>query len=480
MTDDSNESLVAANISSLSDVASTTSFQDSGYGSADTLSHANFDDAGATELVAGALSQQNDLRESLTAAFTLDPDKFGSTLVTLLRRFAAELSSRAVDEQGKIACRFIRSRAGSLSWALRSHLGFAVPRSIFDQLHDQTIDAKANIERLLGGRHPIKSEADLHDIAADSDSEASGTADLAPNIARVERFLFEGEPFKALNKRVQRHVKKISNGMPLPDSVEDLEFGAFGPLLESNEVKDTGHAEVPSEISEGLTIGYVEKIEGAEIGQSGPLLGLDGGNSTRGANDLTTMEGDFDVGYIERIRRWIMEPRLKVGLERVRWTCPCGSSLFDDYAELVPGAAKELEIHLRKTGHRSQTERASQRGALLLSRSGKWVSRLIKSVFQWTGQSRQRGFPTNETELGGEDHPQRPQQARFLLLCLNLSKIVPQLKQPPTCGVRADRDFFRLLRYHYNERSLFVRTLFSLKTVTQIRFVQVRSYSDLI
>ena len=154
--------------------------------------------------------------------------------------------------------------------------------------------------------------------------------------------------------------------------------------------------------------------------------------------------------------------------------------LYDDYTELRPGAAKELEESLnapiRKTAGYEPTDNTRPPSSVLQginepNSSGQpnqhQKSRYHHAPTSLETQTQQAGGSPSVITIGPE--------GRWLLICTELPRKPPILRQHDVCLVKSDRDIFSdLKRLYYDMKSHFSQHL-SLKSVSSIRFVQVSS-----
>ncbi|KAI7171818.1 hypothetical protein KC316_g10981, partial [Hortaea werneckii] len=122
---------------------------------------------------------------------------------------------------------------------------------------------------------------------------------------------------------------------------------------------------------------------------------------------------------------------------RVKWTCSCGEELFDDFVELRPGAARELEAYLNRprtyTGG-SPTSPSSSQGSR--SFTGSSVGGVPSANTSWSS------FGFQNTSPGGEDKLKVPgastgssfslpffnqPEPPWLLTCANEGRSTPKL-----------------------------------------------------
>ncbi|KAI7222368.1 6-phosphogluconate dehydrogenase C-terminal domain-like protein [Hortaea werneckii] len=186
---------------------------------------------------------------------------------------------------------------------------------------------------------------------------------------------------------------------------------------------------------------------------------------------------------------------------RVKWTCSCGEELFDDFVELRPGAARELEAYLNRprtyTGG-SPTSPSSSQGSR--SFTGSSVGGAPSANTSWSSYGFQNTSPGGEDKLrvpgtstGSSfglpffNQPEPP----WLLTCANEERSVPKLAHLDMAphNIRSDKDLAMALRNHYFEinnkwwRALKLRGLATIDFVQfevhQNRFADIRKSPDM-
>ncbi|KAI7109714.1 hypothetical protein KC365_g625 [Hortaea werneckii] len=186
---------------------------------------------------------------------------------------------------------------------------------------------------------------------------------------------------------------------------------------------------------------------------------------------------------------------------RVKWTCSCGEELFDDFVELRPGAARELEAYLNRprtyTGG-SPTSPSSSQGSR--SFTGSSVGGIPSANTSWSSYGFQQSSPGGEDKLkvpgtstGSSfglpffNQPEPP----WLLTCANEERSVPKLVHLDMAphNIRSDKDLAMALRNHYFEvnnkwwRALKLRGLATIDFVQfevhQNRFADIRKSPDM-
>ncbi|KAI7339953.1 6-phosphogluconate dehydrogenase C-terminal domain-like protein [Hortaea werneckii] len=228
-------------------------------------------------------------------------------------------------------------------------------------------------------------------------------------------------------------------------------------------------------------------------------------------SDLSTMNNLASVLWaglrrIIEILQWIQShygPPQPVAQNRsrVKWTCSCGEELFDDFVELRPGAARELEAYLNRprtyTGG-SPTSPSNSQGSR--SFTGSSVGGIPSANTSWSSYGFQQGSPGGEDKLkvpgtstGSSftlpffNQPEPP----WLLTCANEGRATPKLAHLDMAphNIRSDKDLAMALRNHYFEvnnkwwRALKLRGLATIDFVQfevhQNRFADIRKSPDM-
>ncbi|KAL8783512.1 MAG: hypothetical protein Q9213_004558 [Squamulea squamosa] len=150
------------------------------------------------------------------------------------------------------------------------------------------------------------------------------------------------------------------------------------------------------------------------------------------------------------------------GKTRVRWKCTCGSSLFDDFTELRPGAARELEAILNSSSQQGPINHAqpTNTGNHMPSQSSSTVSSGLSNLA--FAQSSKPLDPTSGTSYDPRLNNGRPTSAT--VVCSPESKwllVCAQAAQRPTSLIHMD------VGSTASDQQLFEELL-----VRSIRFVQ--------
>ncbi|KAI0418825.1 hypothetical protein F5X98DRAFT_336425 [Xylaria grammica] len=168
----------------------------------------------------------------------------------------------------------------------------------------------------------------------------------------------------------------------------------------------------------------------------------------------------------------LREPPVPYGKKRVRWTCQCGTRLFDDFVELKPGAIENLEAELREYGSTGRFEVLKQLGRLLAAGIKTWItlpfsrSRLKKS------NAAPMPLPLHTTNAQTPSTAPSSGSNLRLLLCIEKGQFETKLHQKIVDGCSNDKEVFRFLHGEYHNYRKF-RTWFTLRGISQLSLTRV-------
>nr|OQO24239.1 hypothetical protein B0A51_12295 [Rachicladosporium sp. CCFEE 5018] len=158
----------------------------------------------------------------------------------------------------------------------------------------------------------------------------------------------------------------------------------------------------------------------------------------------------------------------------------CGSSMYDDYVEMKPGALRSLQRSLdQRRSH--GTSHVTPIGILtamwnsarrtLLPGTGRAQASLPRHNNQGTPAT-----PMTGTTTTPDPPPTGPLQ--YLLLCIPFKRHATKLAHVPTPSPISDTHFFRLLRYQYTTLRGRFRRLFSIRTLAELHFVHFEVFHN--
>lgn len=190
------------------------------------------------------------------------------------------------------------------------------------------------------------------------------------------------------------------------------------------------------------------------------------------------------------------EPPLDRGKIRIRWTCRCGTKLWDDFRELQPGAAERLQRSLkycnldaversRDTNDVAQQSDALQPPPTAHKSSGNIDLAITNNATRLaeTGlpeMSRSGSTSVNDamnTKLSPDDS--QSLHKKYLLVCLSKRNDTLRLFQLSIEHIKDDCSLFQLLqRVYQDHRGSFVR-FFSPWRLKSINFLKASQYVDI-
>ncbi|KAI9707376.1 MAG: hypothetical protein M1836_000337 [Candelina mexicana] len=180
----------------------------------------------------------------------------------------------------------------------------------------------------------------------------------------------------------------------------------------------------------------------------------------------------------------LTEPPMAPNKTCIRWTCRCGKRLHDDFKELRPGAAKELEhsLNARSGIHEyANPSRASGNGSTGLGTSS--VNNILGSIgqawrFSRNGFSLPQYHTQNQPCQAAQNSSQRLPDSLYLLLCIPYKKRATKLLHLNVCTVMSDQLLFPILKDNYHHMRGKWSCALSLKSLRTIQFVQFEMYKS--
>ena len=179
--------------------------------------------------------------------------------------------------------------------------------------------------------------------------------------------------------------------------------------------------------------------------------------------------------------------------KRVHNQCRCGYRFSDDFSEMKRSAvARYSELLQRRSApSSSRTYNGAQVSSAGSTRSQS--SSLMSTALGWMsglgargkrGPGRQGDGPSlpqyrSETGSNGTSVPPPPHKdLLFLLLCIPQHQYATKLLQPQISALNSDKEFFQLLRANYQQMRGRMKGALSLKTLRNIKFVQLEMYKS--
>ncbi|KAI8945531.1 hypothetical protein F4801DRAFT_568092 [Xylaria longipes] len=168
----------------------------------------------------------------------------------------------------------------------------------------------------------------------------------------------------------------------------------------------------------------------------------------------------------------LQEPPIPAGKKRVRWTCQCGTRLFDDFVELKRGAIDNLEAELQQRASIDVFGALKQVGKLLDAAIRTWIT------LRFTGKKSQKSNPASTSLPLHNTNAQAastftPSGSNLhLLLCIEKGDFQTKLYQKIIDGYSNDKGVFRFLHDEYHNYRNF-RTWFTLRGIGQLSLTRV-------
>ncbi|PVH82480.1 hypothetical protein DL98DRAFT_513915 [Cadophora sp. DSE1049] len=188
-------------------------------------------------------------------------------------------------------------------------------------------------------------------------------------------------------------------------------------------------------------------------------------------------------------KRQILRKSIPPRMKRVQWTCACGVSLYDDYEELMSGAAANFETCLQaasshnrqrqNVGSDDQTDMAAPRHkdlrGVLTNILGLSSQKLRRTTQGELPSFELRSEIPEQTTTSNEPSP----KALFLLVCMNdsIGDSVIKLQQLSVHDIESDRKLFKVLGQMYATNRYRWWSFLSLWSLKRINFVNFDVYA---
>lgn len=170
------------------------------------------------------------------------------------------------------------------------------------------------------------------------------------------------------------------------------------------------------------------------------------------------------------------EPPVAPDKTRIRWTCSCGTHLYDDFIETRPGAAEELRNALhapeycRPNGSQSTSSSSSNPSQMSVTGSASTsVGQPNNSRISIYEPNPVNGRPTSATITCDPE-------SKWLLVCAQSWQRPTSLLHLNVCSTSSDQQLFTDLRQLYLQLKRVWWHRLSLQTVKSIRFIQFELY----
>ena len=192
----------------------------------------------------------------------------------------------------------------------------------------------------------------------------------------------------------------------------------------------------------------------------------------------------YSKSTLSRVLNWWdrrLEPALDKGKKRIRWTCDCGKTLWDDFEELRPGAAEELRRSLnshRSSCNAQDTNSAQEppavhtEGEIRVPATGVAVSGSQSSVVQGTANDPIVASNRTSVPCSSQGSPQSTHK-KYVLLCLSKTGDALRLYQLNVQDIKNDVQLFQMLKAAYTaHRGALTRFLLPRK-IKSVKFTKV-------
>ena len=185
--------------------------------------------------------------------------------------------------------------------------------------------------------------------------------------------------------------------------------------------------------------------------------------------------------YLSSRMRQMVEPKVRPGLVRIRWTCQCGLSSFDDFYETQPNSGlllmEQLQIMPRSVAPSVlPTHEPRRSGSAMPTSNAQLRPRHQASGGQpqssQTNSVAQNSTGLQQTAVATADLDERSAEGSYILACVNGDMNQPAVIHLGLQTRMKDRDIFSQLRRHYcRARGPWKRWL-SLWSLSSIHFIQ--------
>ncbi|EOA86604.1 uncharacterized protein SETTUDRAFT_153410 [Exserohilum turcica Et28A] len=174
------------------------------------------------------------------------------------------------------------------------------------------------------------------------------------------------------------------------------------------------------------------------------------------------------------------------GYVRVRWACSCGESLYDDFIEQRPNAARLLEAYLNRprahtpSSHSSPSSTVSSMASIFDSSSRASTLATPSSTYggpaSWTRGNDSSKYSPSRIRNDSSFSVRMPNfaQESWLLTCANEGRLTPKIVHLDVNEgrIRSDKDLALSLREHYDQLHRGFLNWTRLRGLATIEFVQ--------
>ena len=291
----------------------------------------------------------------------IGPERFVTNFRRLLQIYAKALKNEATDTSSIVAAGWVHNRASYVSARIRERFDPNVSSAHFTELMRSPSSEELRLQRLNDCIpspepqsmiiEPMDESSNLgHFDEADDDrmqelDEERDQSEL-PSLSAVRAFLVRGSPLLELRTKFEEFVQKSVDGIVKAP-----------PKVEANETRDTMEVDP-------ITFEIRDSLPSMPLSQDNGTDSMEIVRSNHGSNKVS------DRGA-EPTSEWLYgnnnaEPPVAPGEVRIRWICLCGTALWDDFKELRPGAAEDLQRCLRSyTPHKLRYPKAPLKSYLV-------------------------------------------------------------------------------------------------------------------
>ncbi|KAI4200158.1 MAG: hypothetical protein LQ350_004119 [Teloschistes chrysophthalmus] len=271
----------------------------------------------------------------------LTTDRFERNFARLLRVFATDLKTEAQSHQEASVVRFVAARAKYVASCMGKLLD-PIRTTHSQVLHDflmESHEREERVELFLQRQFLDVDVADVDEIVdqkdldgpEESEPDAADPAEQSPlqNLQDVRDFILNSVAFRAFRQTFHDLVihGKVQNQQPADSGEQDLDISPpdvpTRPEEYSLDISDTEDSDNPQQVEDGETRPSISE-----------------GQPTLPSNILSALKHAWR-GVAEYLE--LLERPIPSGFRRVRWTCFCGCSLYDDFREIETGSLNHLE-----------------------------------------------------------------------------------------------------------------------------------------
>lgn len=190
--------------------------------------------------------------------------------------------------------------------------------------------------------------------------------------------------------------------------------------------------------------------------------------------DKISMRSLF-VETFPRIKR-VMEPKPQPGTIRIRWTCSCGTMVWDDYPQRPACEANLLQLRLNRLFRTATNDNSTTQHTNTAFHPWRTPRTLMINLRVLLGglyrENEQQRDPENTTP--SPPHHLEEDAGVYLLTCVGTGRGLSSLFQEKWNSVKNDRTYFQMLRTLNSTSTSGWRNFFKFQTITAIEYVRVR------